>query len=106
MTDPIAQAIGGYGSGLIAGFIGYISDTAVGAMFQAFQPSFPVFAVYGIAYTIFSFVLGVMEAYIAGVCFSLGILSVGLLLKDFGTVISGLISIVGIACGILFPKRS
>jgi chromate transport protein ChrA len=77
----------------VAGFIGYITDKTVGAVFATFQPINPLFLVFGIAYAIISFLWGIRKAYYEGFFFSLGILLVGVILNDTLTFISGPISI-------------
>ncbi len=108
MADPVKQIVGGFGSGLAAGIVGYAIDLTIGAMFEAFQQVVPLFVVYGIVYAIVSFLSGVEEAYYAGFFFSFGVISAGLLLHDSLTTISGVISIAGIIAGIvesLFFKK-
>jgi hypothetical protein len=108
LANPIAQSIGGFFSGLLAGITGYMVDLGMGTAFQAFQPFNPFFLFYGLLYAFFSFVLGLMDAYYAGFFFSNGIISAGLLLSDSVTIISGVISTTGIVLGIaisLFYKN-
>jgi hypothetical protein len=91
----IEQIIGGLGSGFFAGMIGYATDLAVEAMFEAFKSFNPLFIVFGALYAIVSFTAGTKKAYVAGVSFSVGIIAAGYVLSDFVTIVSGVISIVG-----------
>jgi hypothetical protein len=102
LANPIEQIIGGFIGGFIAGIIGYAIDLVIGTMFQAFQPFNPLFAVYGVVFAIVSFLSGMMKAYYAGFFFSFGIISAGFLLNDFVTIVSGLISIIGIVISLFF----
>ena len=105
MLNLIAQSIGGFIGGFIAGIIGCIIDLATGAIFQAFQSFNPLIAVYGVVFAIVPFLLGLAEAYYAGVFFSIGIISAGFLLNDSLTILSGVISISGIVISFFLKNR-
>ena len=105
MANSIEQIIGGFIGGLVAGLTGYVIDLVIGTMFEAFQPFNPLFAVYGVVFAIVSFLSGIMEAYYVGFFFSFGIISVGFLLNDFVTIVSGFISIGGIVISLFFKYR-
>lgn len=96
MADVISQVLGGFFGGLIAGIMGFVTDLAVGSIFDAFQTISPLFIALGFVYAIFSFILGAEEAYVAGVFFALGIIGAGLLLSDPVTIIGGALSFGGL----------
>ena len=100
MAKLFAQVVGGFFSGVFAGFIGYATDIATSAIFGAFKPFSPMIGVLGFVYGIISFFSGIEDAILAGAFFSLGIIVAGFWLNDFVTVISGIISVVGLAIGV------
>jgi hypothetical protein len=103
-ANPIEQIIGGFMGGFfVAGIIGYAIDNVIETMFEAFQQVVPLILVLSVVYAVCSFLLGIKEAYYAGVFFSLGIISAGFLLNDFVTIVSGLIPIIVIVY--LFLKK-
>jgi len=87
--------------GFTAGITGYIIDIASGAIIEAFKPFNPLFVIYSIIFTFVSFLSGIVKAYYAGFFFSLGIISMGLLLNDFATILSGAISTSGFLFGFI-----
>ncbi len=68
----------------------------LGSILEAFRTISPLFIVLGIAYAFVSFILGVEEAYVAGVFFAVGIIASGLLLSDPVTIIGGALSFGGL----------
>jgi hypothetical protein len=105
MTNIIAEIIGGFVGGLIAGIIGYATDISISAIFQAFGTLIPLMILLGFVYSIISFFAGISEAYIAGLFFTLGVISAGWLLADFVTLIAGFISIAGLVLSPLMGNR-
>jgi hypothetical protein len=102
MTALIAQVVGGFFGffgGLAAGMIGYAVDIATSATFQALATISPAFVLLGIVYAVVSFGTGVVDAYFAGVLFTLGIIIAGFFLGDLGTIFGGIISFVGLVLG-------
>jgi hypothetical protein len=105
LTNILAQIVGGFVSGLMAGIVGYATDIMFGAMFDAFKVFNSLFVFYGIIFFVVSFFAGLAEAYYAGLFFSIGIIVAGFWLKDFVTVLSGVISTAGVVIS-LFIKLS
>ena len=105
MADPIKQITAGFFSGLGAGITGYVIGIVVAAMFTAFQPFYPLLAVYGFVFALVCFLSGIAEAYYAGVFFSFGVIAAGFLLGDPVTAVSGFISLVGIMISLFFKIR-
>ena len=105
MANLLAEVVAGFLGGLIAGIIGYATDIAIGAIFEAFKVFNPLIALLGIVYAIISFFAGIGEAYVAGIFFSLGIISAGWILGDFVIFIAGFISIAGLVLGLLRSSR-
>ena len=105
MADPIKQITAGFVSGFGAGIMGYAVGLVIVAMFTAFQPFYPLLAVYGLVFTIVCFVLGITEAYYAGVFFSFGVIAAGFLIGDLVTTVSGFISLIGILISLFFQTR-
>ncbi len=95
MGNPFAGMIAGYVAGLMAGVTGYAIDIAAGAIFQALMPTL------AFTYGLVSFLMAVAEAHVAGIFFTSGVLSAGLLLGDAVTAIAGALSIVGFVVGLL-----
>ena len=96
MADVITQVLGGFFGGFVAGIIGFVTDLAIGSIFDAFRTISPLFIALGIVYALFSFILGAEEAYVAGVFFSFGIIVSGFLLSDPVTILGGAISFGGL----------
>ena len=105
MANLLVEAFAGFVGGLIASIMGYAIDIAIGAIFDAFKPINPLMPLLGLVFAIFSFFAGISKAYIAGIFFSLGIISAGWILGDFITFIAGFISIVGLVLS-LFRRSS
>jgi hypothetical protein len=106
VVNKAKQIIGGYVGGLTAAMIGYATDAFISAMLDVLKDSLPMTAALGAAYTIISFILGLEEAWAAGICFSAGIISMGFALSDSMTFLLGTISIVGLAFSLLFRRSS
>jgi hypothetical protein len=85
----------------MAGLLGYVVGIITDATFEAFGAFSPLIPILGFVYSIVTFYSGIQDAYVKGVFFSFGIIVAGLLLKDFVTVISGVISMVGLIIGII-----
>jgi len=96
MTDLLSQIIGGFIGGLVAGLIGYTVDMAVGAIFSSFGAIKPLFIILGFVYAALSFLIGLGDAYVGGIFFSLGIMALGYLLHDGVTFVGGIISFGGL----------
>ena len=92
MANLLAEVIAGFVGGLVAGILGYATDIATGAIFDAFKIINPLIPLLGIVYAVISFFSGIVEAYIAGILFTLGIIIAGALLGDSVTIIAGIIS--------------
>ncbi len=103
MVNVISQLIGGFFTGLFAGIIGYAADISIGAIFEAFGVLNSKFVLLGILYVLVSFLLGIAEAYAAGLAFCFGIVCAGMLVNDGMTIIAGIIAIFGIVLSLL-PK--
>lgn len=101
----LKHVAGGFVTGLGAGLFSYMVDLVVGASFDALGSVLPVIGFLGFIYALGSFFAGLEEAYVAGFFFSLGIITVGLVLNDWITVICGIIPIVGIAVSWLWVNR-
>jgi hypothetical protein len=96
MANIAAQVFGGFFSGLIGGFIGYITDVTIGVVLFAFGEISSWFIVLGVVYAIISFIMGIAEAKVAGLFFSLGIIVSGFFLGDAVTALGGIISLAGL----------
>lgn len=94
MKNPIAQVVGGLIGGFFTGIIGYTGDLALGAIFDAFGSIIPAIALFGAIYAIISFLIGISEASVAGLFFSIGIILAGWALSDLVTVAGGVIALV------------
>ena len=105
MASSVKEIILGLFAGVIAGLIGWAIDLTIGAYFESFGSPNLLLVMIGVVYVIVSFSYGMEKAYYGGIFFSVGIILAGLLLRDSVTVISGLISLVGIAIS-LFRKKS
>lgn len=101
MMDLVKDIIEGFFAGFVAGLLGYVAGIITDAIFEAFGAFSPLIAILGFAYSIVTFYSGIQEAYVKGFFFSFGIIVAGLLLKDFVTILSGVISIVGLIIGII-----
>jgi hypothetical protein len=101
MTNIVEETIGGFVSGFGAGIIGYTTGIVTQSLFEAFSPFSPLIAILSVFYGIVTFFTGINEAYVAGVFFSIGVVSAGWLLGDAVTIISGLISIAGLVLGVI-----
>lgn len=106
MANPLAKVVGGFTGGLVAGILGYATDIMFGAMFEAFKVFNSLFVFYGIVFSVISFLVGLGEAYYAGLSFSIGVVAAGFLLNDSVTILSGLISIAGVVISILMKRNS
>ncbi len=107
MANPLAKVVGGFTGGLVAGILGYAIDIMFGAIFEAFKVFNSLLVFYGIVFSVISFLVGLAEAYYAGLSFSIGVVAAGFLLNDSVTILSGLISIAGVVVSVLMkPKRA
>jgi hypothetical protein len=97
------EVIQGFVGGLVAGLVGYVTDIATGAIFEAFKALNPLIPLLGFVFAVISFFTGMQEAYVTGFFFSLGIVTAGFLLRDFVTIVAGFISIAGLVLS--FFKR-
>jgi uncharacterized membrane protein len=104
VANPLTKVVGGFLGGLVAGIVGYAVDIMFGAMFEAFQVFNSLFLFYGIIFSVISFFVGLAEAYYAGFFFSIGVIAAGFLLSDSMTILSGLISIAGVAISVLLKR--
>jgi len=50
---------------------------------------------------VINFILGLSEAYVGGVFFSIGIITSGFLVNDLVTIVSGFISLIGIVLSLI-----
>jgi hypothetical protein len=100
LRDFIYDSIEGFLTGFfVAGLIGYVIGILTDAIFEALTTIYPLIAILAIAYSIYTFYAGTEEAYGKGFFFSLGIIAIAWLLKDFVTILSGCISILGLFIG-------
>jgi hypothetical protein len=95
--NPILGFIGG----LAARLTGYAAGIATEAIFEAFGSFNPFIPLLGFVFAVVTFFAGIAENVAAGLFFSFGIMVMGGLLHDFGTIVSGLISLVGIVVSLL-----
>jgi hypothetical protein len=104
-SDPVSDALKEIGEGFVSGgIVGYVTDVAIGALFQTFQEIVPIFGVLGPVYAIVSFLWGIEQGILAGAFFSLGIIMAGALLQDSATVASGCISIIGVVVSAVWKE--
>jgi len=106
LANPLAKVVGGFTGGLVAGIVGYATDIMFGAIFEAFKVFSFSFVIYGIVFSVISFLVGLAEAYYAGLSFSIGVVAAGFLLNDSMTILSGLVSITGVVISVLVKLNS
>ena len=83
-------------SGLIAGICGYVTGAVIFGIFQVMDVlNFPFF-VYLLIFMILiaEFIMGIAEAYLEGVGYSIGLIFAGIYVKDFSSFISGVIGLI------------
>jgi uncharacterized membrane protein len=105
LANPLAKIVGGFSGGLVAGIVGYAVDIMFGAMFEALKVFNSLFLFYAIIFSVISFFVGLAEAYYAGLFFSIGVIAAGFLLNDSMTILSGLISVAGVAISVLLKRK-
>lgn len=97
MSDAIKQ--------FMQGFVGGITGFVSGLIFNAFLPAFnalniqPIFWVFIILVITIDFMASIREAYYFGLSYSIGVLFVGFLLSDLGTIVIGCLSFAGLIVG-------
>jgi hypothetical protein len=62
---------------------------AIGAVFDAFGSIVPSLILFGAIYAIISFLIGINDAVVAGLFFSVGVILAGLAVHDFVTIAGG-----------------
>jgi hypothetical protein len=97
MPNIIEEIVGGLVGGLTVGVIGWATDFGIGTVFEAFGKIMPIFIPLGLIYAMISFLIGISEAYFAGISFCIGIIFAGFMVNDPTTAFAGVISMLGIA---------
>lgn len=104
----MGDALNDFQKGIVGGIMGFISGIILNAFLPVFSTLYipPTLWVAIILVPVIDFIFSILEGISIGMFYSIGVLLAEFLVNDLGTIVIGLLSIIGLIAGVILHNRS